>query len=83
MTENFWERFPLIPGFDCMKMKRDIQAKIHEETEHMTQQERLAYYRRAAKRLRAQGRHAPRKNEPSLVKEEKTSYARGKPTEKD
>jgi hypothetical protein len=33
-----------IPGFDCVKMKREIQAAIYEETKDMTpeeQQERL------------------------------------------
>ena len=33
-----------IPGFDCVKMKREIQASIYEETKDMTpeeQQERL------------------------------------------
>ena len=35
MNSDFWKRFPVIPGFDCIKMKRDIQAKIHEETKHM------------------------------------------------
>jgi hypothetical protein len=28
-----------IPGFDCVEMKREIQAKIYEETKHMTPEE--------------------------------------------
>ncbi|MCX6618869.1 MAG: hypothetical protein NTZ98_22570 [Acidobacteria bacterium] len=31
MKEEFWKKFPPIPGFDCLKMKHDIQAKIYEE----------------------------------------------------
>jgi hypothetical protein len=52
MTDNFWKRFPSIPGFDCLKMKHDIQAKIHEDTKRMTQEQRLEYYRAGAKKLR-------------------------------
>ena len=28
-----------IPGFDCVKMKREIQAQIYEETKNMTPEE--------------------------------------------
>ena len=56
MNSDFWKRFPTIPGFDCLKMKHDIQAKIHEETKHMTQEQRLEYYRSGAKKLRRCGR---------------------------
>jgi hypothetical protein len=52
MNSDFWKQFPPIPGFDCLKMKHDIQAKIHEETKHMTQEQRLEYYRTGAKKLR-------------------------------
>ena len=31
-----------IPGFDCVKMKREIQAKIYEETKHMTREEEVS-----------------------------------------
>jgi len=30
--------------FDCIKMKREIQAQIYEETKNMTTEEVLAYY---------------------------------------
>lgn len=52
MNEEIWERFPPIPGFDCLKMKHDIQAKIHKETKNMTQEQRPEYYRTGAKKLR-------------------------------
>ena len=56
MNSDFWKRFPTLSGFDCLKMKQDIQAKIHEETKHMTQEQRLEYYRSGAKKLRRRGR---------------------------
>jgi len=70
MNENFWERFPPIPGFDCLKMKHDIQAKIHEETKHMNQEQRLEYYRAGARKLRRRGRLAPKRGEPTVVRED-------------
>jgi len=39
MTKFNWNIAP-IPGFSCVKMKRDIQAKIYEETKDMTLAER-------------------------------------------
>jgi hypothetical protein len=33
----------IIPGFSCLKMKEEIQAKIHEETKDMTFEEYRAY----------------------------------------
>jgi hypothetical protein len=75
MNSDFWNRFPTIPGFDCLKMKHDIQAKIHEETKHMTQDQRLEYYRSGAKKLRRRGRLTTRHDEPLLVKEESASYS--------
>ena len=44
MTRINWDRFPPMPGFDSVRMKREIQAAIYEETKNMTpeeQQERL------------------------------------------
>jgi len=44
MTKINWDKYPPIPGFDSVRMKREIQAKIYEETEHMTlegQRERI------------------------------------------
>jgi hypothetical protein len=40
-----------IPGFDCVKMKREIQAEIYEETKHMTPEERQEYTRQASERF--------------------------------
>ena len=31
--------------FDCLEMKRDIQAKIYEEIKNMTTEERVSYFR--------------------------------------
>ena len=33
---------------DCVAMKRSIQAKIYEETKHMTWEEEREYYRKAS-----------------------------------
>lgn len=59
MDSDFWEQFPAIPGFNCLKMKQDIQAKIHEETKNMTQNQRLDYYRNGARKLRKCNRRGP------------------------
>jgi len=40
MTKIDWSKYPPVPGFDCVAMKQAIQAKIYEETKHMTQEER-------------------------------------------
>ena len=40
-----------IPGFDCVKMKREIQAEIYEETKHMTWEERREHTRQASERF--------------------------------
>ena len=73
MNSGFWNRFPTIPGFDCLKMKHDIQAKIHEETKHMTQEQRLEYYRSGAKKLRRRERFTTRHDDPLRVKEKSAS----------
>ena len=44
-----------IPGFDCVAMKREIQAKIYEETKHMTPEERRERTRQASEKFRAEG----------------------------
>jgi len=63
-------------------MKHDIQAKIHEETKSMTQEQRLEYYRSGSKKLRRRGRIAMPHDEPLLVKEDPASYDT-KPPRKD
>jgi len=45
-----------IPGFDCVKMKREIQAKIYEETKHMTWEERREHTRKASEKFREEQR---------------------------
>lgn len=30
MSSEFWKQFPPIPGFDCLKMKHDIQTWCEE-----------------------------------------------------
>ncbi|MFG0285213.1 MAG: hypothetical protein ACF8R7_12385 [Phycisphaerales bacterium JB039] len=39
---------------DAVQMKRDIQARMHEETHGMSVEERIAYYRRGADEFRRQ-----------------------------
>ncbi|MCL2005877.1 MAG: hypothetical protein FWG73_06895 [Planctomycetaceae bacterium] len=44
MTKIDWSKYPVIPGFDSLKWKRETQRKIYEETNGMTweeQRERL------------------------------------------
>jgi len=39
MTKLDMSKFKPIPGFDSLKWKREVQAKIYEETKHMTPEE--------------------------------------------
>ena len=39
MTKFDWSQIKPIPGFDSLKWKREVQAKIYEETKHMTPEE--------------------------------------------
>lgn len=55
MNEKFWKKYPPIPGFDCLKMKDEIQAKIYEEIKDLSREERIAYFNRAGERLRRRG----------------------------
>ena len=48
MTKIDWSKYPPVPGFDSIRMKREIQAKIYEETKHMTREEVREYYRQAS-----------------------------------
>jgi hypothetical protein len=81
MNSDFWKKFPAIPGFDCLKMKHDIQTKIHEETKQMTQEQRLEYYRRGAKKLR-RSRIAACEDKSMFVREEQAPYG-AKPRRKE
>jgi hypothetical protein len=48
MTTLDLSKIKPIPGFDCVKMKREIQAQIYEETKNMTREEVREYYRQAS-----------------------------------
>jgi hypothetical protein len=50
MTKFNWNIEP-IPGFSCVQMKLDIQAKIYEETKGMTLEERRERTRQASERF--------------------------------
>ena len=52
MTTDDLNNMEPIPGFDCVKMKHDIQAKIYEEIKDMTVDERMAYFRRGSEEFR-------------------------------
>ena len=55
MTKFNWNIEP-IPGFSCVQMKRDIQAKIYEETKDMTPEQRRERTRQASERFREEGK---------------------------
>jgi hypothetical protein len=82
MNEEFWKRFPPIPGFDCVKMKNDIQAKIYEEIKDLSSEELVAYFNRAGAEFRRCGRIEARDAESLLVGEESASHG-GKPPRMD
>jgi len=46
MTTLDLSKIKPIPGFDCVKTKREIQAHIYEETKHMTPKEQRERLRR-------------------------------------
>ena len=45
-----------MPGFDCVRMKREIQAAIYEETKNMTSEEYLEYIRNESRLFREEQR---------------------------
>ena len=53
MTIDDLKKIQPIPGFDCVKMKHDIQARIYEDTKDMTRAERAAYRQRRVAAFRA------------------------------
>lgn len=79
MNENFWKRFPPIPGFDCVKMKHEIQAKIYEEIKDMSPEEQIAYFNRAGARFRRRHRQATPNDTSLLAKEEPAPYGKKRP----
>ena len=46
MPKIDWSQIKPIPGFDSLKWKREVHARIHEETKGMTDKEIRAYFRR-------------------------------------
>jgi hypothetical protein len=56
MTKIDWSKYPPVPGFDCVKMKREIQAKIYEETKHMTREEKREHTRQASEKFQEEQR---------------------------
>jgi hypothetical protein len=52
MTKFNLSQIKPIPGFDSLKWKREVQAKIYEETKHMTFEERREYSRKSSEQLR-------------------------------
>jgi len=57
MTKIDWSKYPPVPGFDSIRMKREIQAKIYEETKHMTREEVREYFRKGSEEFQAEMRH--------------------------
>lgn len=74
MNDEFWKEFPPIPGFDCIKMKSDIQAKIYEEIKDMTSAERVAYFNRAGAQFQQCKRHNSPSAEALLAMEDNAKY---------
>jgi len=50
MTKLDLSKIKPIPGFDCVKMKREIQAQIYEETKNMTPEEQRERLRQVNER---------------------------------
>ena len=51
MTKIDWSKYPPVPGFDSVRMKREIQARIYEETKHMTREEKREHTRQASEKF--------------------------------
>ena len=52
MTKLDMSQFKPIPGFDSLKWKREVQAKIYEETKGMTPEQQREYSRKSSEQLR-------------------------------
>ena len=52
MTKIDLSQFKPIPGFDSLKWKQERQAKIYEETKHMTPEQRREREWQASERMR-------------------------------
>ena len=44
----------IIPGFDALQMKQELQERVQRETEGMTTEEWIAHIRQGAKEFRAE-----------------------------
>ena len=51
MTNFDLSKIKPIPGFDSLKWKREVQAKIYEETKNMTWEEQRERLRQASERM--------------------------------
>jgi len=71
MTIEDLKKIQPIPGFDCVKMKHDIQAKIYAETKDMTWEERRAYFQ--------SGSDAPRQPRTTQAMQPKSFVLREEP----
>ena len=54
MTKIDWNRFKPIPGFDSLKLKAEIQAEILRETEGMTGEQILDFFRKESEAFQAE-----------------------------
>ena len=55
MTKHETDWYPeVIPGFDALKIKQELQERIYRETEGMTREEVREYLRQGSERFRAE-----------------------------
>jgi len=52
MTKSKMPYLDIIPDFDVLEWKREIQEKIYQETKDMTSDELLEYLRKGSERFR-------------------------------
>lgn len=63
----------IIEGFNCLEMKRKIQAKIYADTKDMTAEERLKHTEQAAARFDEEMRQLKEKEKLATQKKVKHS----------
>ncbi len=78
MTIEDSKKIQPIPGFDCVKMKHDIQAKIYEEIKDMTADERIAYFRRGSEEFRREMAQRKAPEGDLVLREEPPPYGKKK-----
>jgi hypothetical protein len=74
MTLEDLKKIQPIPGFDCVKMKHDIQAEIYEETKGMTSEERREYFRKASEDFRREMMRRQEMKGDLVVREDPAEY---------